>query len=158
MDTIVFNLQFGLSTIAWGLLAAWFLVPWLRQVTHERAILVLLIPHLFRDLGMYALATAAFNPAFSQLWAKTTAYTDAATQLTCMLAVIALHSAWRIGIPCAWLCNIIGSIAYVVSTYLTSSTHVPLHELASSWFLPVFFLPVLLWSHFYLYRFLLRGR
>ena len=147
MDSIVFNLQFVLSTIAWGLLASWFLVPWVRGMKHEQAILILLIPHLFRDLGMYAMATAAFNPAFSELWAKTTAYTDAATQLTAMLAVISLHFGWKIGLPVAWLCNIIGSVAYVVSTWLTSSTHVPLHELASSWFLPVFFLPVLLWSH-----------
>jgi hypothetical protein len=158
MDSIIFNIQFGLSTIAWGLLAAWFLLPRLKGVTHERVILLLLIPHLFRDLGMYALATAAFNPAFAQSWAKTTAYSDAATQLTAMLAVTALHSGWRIGLPCAWACNIIGSIAYVAATYLTSSTHVPLHELASSWFLPVFFLPVLMWSHIYLFWFLGRGR
>jgi hypothetical protein len=104
------------------------------------------------------MATAAFNPAFSEVWAKTTAYTDAATQLTAMLAALALHKGWSFGIPVAWVCNIIGSIAYVVSTYLTSSTHVPLHELASSWFLPVFFLPILLWSHIYLWRFLIRRR
>lgn len=155
MDSTVFYLQFALSLVVYGLLAAWFIVPWLRRMPQSRAILILIVPHAFRSLGLYALTQAAFDPAIPQSWANVTAYGDAIAQVTAMLALIALHYEWRAAIACAWLCNIAGSLDFAVSMYVSITTHVPVHLLYAGWFLPVFFLPLLLWSHLYLYRFLL---
>jgi hypothetical protein len=155
MDSTVFYVQFALSLIVYGLLAAWFVVPWLRPMPRSRAILILIVPHAFRALGLYALTQAAFNPEIPQSWADVTAYGDAITQVAAMLALIALHKGWRAAIPCAWLCNIAGTLDYAASVYVSVTTHVPIHLLSAGWFLPVFFLPLLAWSHYYLYRFLL---
>jgi hypothetical protein len=36
------------------------------------------------------------------------------------------------------------------------STHLPVHLLNAGWFLPVFYVPVLIWSHYFLTRVLLK--
>jgi hypothetical protein len=155
IDSLVFNVQFGLGLVVYGIVASWFVIPWIRTMPRSRALSILLIPHAFRHFAPYALVASAFNPSISENWAKATAATDLATCVVALLGMIAFRRGWAAAIPLTWLCNILGLIAFGWSTYGMTVTQLPLHLLITSWFLPVFYVPILMWSHFYLFRFLL---
>src|SRR5579872_3437779 len=118
--------------------------------------MVLTTPHAFRFLGLYSLTQAAFNPQIPPQWADPTAYGDLATYVAAVLALVALGRGWGIAVPFVWLCNVLGVYAFLDSTYKIFSTHLPVHLLNAGWFLPVFYIPVLVWSHYFLFRALLR--
>ena len=59
MDTLsIFGLQFALSLVVFGLLAKWYVLPWLAQYSTRQALVPLLIPHALRHLGMAFLVNA----------------------------------------------------------------------------------------------------
>ena len=155
MDLIVFLVQFALGLLTYGILAHLFFLPWLRRQPQRRALMVLTAPHAFRFLGLYSLTQAAFNPQISPEWASSTAYGDLATYAAAVLALVALGRGWGIAIPFVWVCNILGVYSFFDSTYRIFSTHLPVHLLNAGWFLPVFYVPVLVWSHYFLFRALL---
>src|SRR5687768_2499431 len=76
MDSIVFFIQLGLSTLVCWLLAEWFLVPILGGLSRSRALLLLIVPQAFRHLGLYALTQAAFEPYLASAWAVPVAIGD----------------------------------------------------------------------------------
>ena len=49
---IIFVVQFVVSLVVWGLIAKWWLAPWLEKVSHHQALLYLTLPHAFRHMGM----------------------------------------------------------------------------------------------------------
>ena len=158
MDLIIFCIQFAFGLLVYGLIADIFALSRLRALPWKRALLILTVPHAFRYLGLFALTQAAYNPEISQQWANSTAYGDLGAQIFAAGTLLALHRDWPIGIPLAWLCHLIGLYAFVDSTLKIVSTHVPLHSLYAGWFLPVFYVPVLVWSHFFSFRLLFLRR
>lgn len=157
MDSIVFNVQLVIGIAVYGLLGKWFVIPRLDRMPREQALVLCLIPQLFRQVGLYALVPGTYQQ-FPESWAQVTAYGDLSTQLTSLAAAILLRRGSPAAIPVVWLSAAIGVTGAAVAMYLMSATAVPLHELYSAWFLPVFFLPAILWSHIYTIRFLLRKR
>jgi hypothetical protein len=155
VDIIIFTIQFTLGLLVYWIFAQLFFVPRLRLLPRERALMVLCAPQAFRYLGLYALTQAAYNPEISQVWANSTAYGDLATHVAAVIALIALYRKWSIAIPFVWLCHILGLYAFADSTYKIFSTHLPVHLLNAGWFLPVFYVPVLVWSHYFSIRVLL---
>ena len=118
--------------------------------------MVLIAPHAFRFLALYSLTQAAYNPEIPQQWANSTAYGDLATYAAALIALVALDRGWSNAVPFAWLCNVVGLYAFLDSTYRIFSTRLPVHLLNAGWFLPVFYVPVLVWSHYFLSRALLK--
>ena len=158
MDLIIFCIQFGLGLLVYGLIIQIFVLSRLRALPWKRALLIATVPHAFRYLGLYALTQAAYNPAMSPAWANSTAYGDLGAHIFAVGALLALDRGWSVGVPFAWLCHVIGLYAFADSTLKIVTTHLPLHSLYAGWFLPVFYVPVLIWSHFYAFRLLLLKR
>ena len=156
MDSTVFYIQFAFSVVVCGLLAKWFLSPWLEKQQKMFAILVLLIPHAFRHFGLFAISQATYAPELPMEWARSTAYIDLGTQITALLTMLLIRRGSGLAKVTAWVANLLGLTAFAVSTWLTSSLNVPIHFLYASWFLPTFFLPMLVWSHYYQIRLLLK--
>jgi hypothetical protein len=158
VDLFIFTIQFALGLVVYGIYAQLFFLPKMKLLPRQRALMVLTSPHAFRYLGLYALTQAAYNPDISQVWANSTAYGDLATQIAAAIALVSLYRGWGIAIPFVWLCNLLGLYAFVDSTLKIFTTHLPVHLLNAGWFLPVFYVPVLVWSHYYLTRVLLGSK
>lgn len=156
MDIIIFTIQFALGLLVYGIFAHLFFLPRLKLLPRQRALMVLCAPQAFRYLGLYALTQAAYNSEISPVWANSTAYGDLATHVAAVIALIALHRNWSIAIPFVWLCHILGLYAFADSTLKIFTTHLPIHLLNAGWFLPVFYVPVLVWSHYFSIRVLLQ--
>jgi hypothetical protein len=157
MDSIVFYSQFALSLLVYFLLAEWFLIPKLAELSQSQALLLLLIPQAFRHFGLFGLTQAAFAPFLPYAWATPVAIGDMITQISAVIAMLALRKGGSAGITWTWITTIAGTVDFLYSTYLTESLHLPVHLLSAAWFLPTFFFPLLVLGHWYAYRLLIRG-
>ena len=157
MDSVIFYSQFALTVLVYSLLAEWFLIPRLSELTQAQALVPLLIPQAFRHFGLYALTQMAFEPFLPSAWAVPVAIGDMATQITSVIAMIALRGGRGAGIAWAWIATLVGTADFLYSTYLSATLHLPLHKLLPVWFLPMFFFPLLVLGHWYCFRLLIRG-
>ncbi len=156
MDTqAIFGLQFFLSIVLWGLIAKWLLAPWLEKKSPHKALFWLTLPHAFRHLGMVFLVPGVVAQTLSESFAAPAAYGDLVTGVLALLALIALRSSWARALALVWLFNIVGTVDLLNA--LRHANAVP--DLGAAWYIPTFFVPLLLVTHFMIFvRLLRRGR
>lgn len=153
MDTLViFGLQFVMSLILFSLLAKWFLAPWLREKTQSQALFWLTLPHATRYVGMVFLVPGIVSPSLADSFATAAAYGDLAASVFALVVLIALRNRWPGTIALVWLLNIVGTIDLLNA--LRQAEAVPYLEAA--WYIPTFWVPVLLVTHFMMFARLLR--
>ena len=139
----IFGLQFGLSLTVCGLLAKWYVAPWLaKQPTHQ-AFVPLLIPHTLRHIGLAFLVPGLVVQPLPTTFAIAAAYGDLVSGLLAILSLIAVRAQWRFALVLVGLFNLVG-IADLVNA-LRQAEVVP--NLGTTWYIPTFLVPVLLVTH-----------
>ncbi|OGL17815.1 MAG: hypothetical protein A3G97_11790, partial [Candidatus Rokubacteria bacterium RIFCSPLOWO2_12_FULL_69_21] len=118
MDSFqIFGVQFLLSVVVYGLLAKWYVAPALARLPLHDALIPLLVPHAFRHLGLVFLVPAVVAPTLPRAFALPTAYGDLLAGLLALLAMIALRGRLVLGIPLAWLFNVVGTLDLLYAFY-----------------------------------------
>ncbi len=107
---VIFGLQFVMSLVVWGLIAKWWLAPWLEKMSQHQALLYLTLPHAFRYMGMVFLVPGVVAQPLPDAFATPAAYGDLATGLLALLALIALRAGWTWTLALVWLFNIVGTV------------------------------------------------
>ena len=153
MDTLaIFGLQLVMSIILYSLLAKWFLAPWLREKTQSQALFWLTLPHATRYIGMVFLVPGVVSPSLPGSFATAAAYGDLAAGLLALVVLIALRNRWTGTMALIWLFNIVGTIDLVNA--LSQAQAVP--YLGAAWYIPTFWVPVLLVTHVMIFARLLK--
>ena len=153
MDALaVFGLQLALSLILCSLLARWFLAPWLKEKTRSQALFWLTLPHATRYVGMVFLVPGVVSPSLPGSFATAAAYGDLAAGLLALVVLIALRNRWTGTMALIWLFNIVGTIDLVNA--LSQAQAVP--YLGAAWYIPTFWVPVLLVTHVMIFARLLK--
>ncbi len=148
MDLLaIFGLQIFLSLVLYSLLAKWFLAPWLRGMTQRQALFWLTLPHATRHVGMVFLVPAVVSPSLPHGFAVSAAYGDLAAGVLAMLVLIALWSRWTGRTALVWLFNVVGTVDLLNA--LRHAEAVP--HLHAAWYIPTFWLPLLLVTHFMIF-------
>lgn len=142
--TAIFGLQLTLSLAVFGLLAKWYLSPWLADKNLYSALGVLIAPHAFRHIGMSFLVPGLTSPTIPEGFASAAAYGDFISGLLALAAILALRYRWVFAVPLAWLFNIVGMADLIYA--LSHASAIP--HLGASWVIPTFIVPVLLVTHF----------
>ena len=142
----IFATQVAISTLAWGLVAWAFVIPLVKKWRCEDALALLLVPQLFRHIGMTLLApgitAAALPPEFTQ----SVAYGDLVTAVLAALAFVSLKLKWTTARRLVWVASIFGFGDLIHNVYLGMSLEVaPL--LHAGWVIPTFVVPLMTWSH-----------
>ena len=151
----IFGLQFVLSVVAWSVIAGFFLTPWLAGKTLHESLLWLSLPHAFRHIGMVFLVPGMNDQPLPAEFAGLAAYGDLASGILALLAIIALQSRWSAALPLVWIFNVVGTVD--LANALRHLDAVP--RFGASWFIPTMLVPLLLVTHFLIFRRLLaRGR
>ncbi|AFY38370.1 hypothetical protein Lepto7376_2071 [[Leptolyngbya] sp. PCC 7376] len=144
MDTLtIFGLQFILSLMVFSLLAKWYLLPRLAQYSTPQALLLLLIPHTLRHLGLVFLVPGLVVQPLPSSFANAAAYGDLISGLLALLAMVALRSRWAIALGLVWIFNIVGTVDLLNA--LRKVEVVP--YLGTTWYIPTFVVPILLVTH-----------
>jgi len=153
MDALsIFGLQFVMSLILCSLLAKWFLAPWLKEKTQSQALFWLTLPHATRYIGMVFLVPGVVSPSLPDSFATAAAYGDLAAGVLALVVLIALRNRWVGTMAFVWLFNIVGTVDLLNA--LRQAEAVPYLEAA--WYIPTFWVPVLLVTHFMIFARLLR--
>ena len=148
MDTLtIFLTQLTLSIVVFSLLAKWFVGPWLADKPIHVALLALTFPHAMRHVGLSFLVPSLVDDSLHDSFAGLAAYGDFATGLVALVALLALRHRWGFAIPLVWLFNIVGTVDLVNA--LRQAENVPL--LLTTWYIPTFFVPLLLVTHFLMF-------
>ncbi len=139
----IFFLQFALSLVVAGLLARWYVAPWLTDKTLEVGFMALLVPHAFRHVGLAFIVPALNQPDMPVDFATAAAYGDLLSGILALVALIALKRRWAMAIPLVWVFNIIG-VADLANALRQDAA---ILHMGATWFIPTFLVPVLLVTH-----------
>ena len=153
MNTLeVFGAQLVLSLIVFSMLAKWSVGPWLSTKSLKIALMILIAPHAIRHLGLTFLVPSVVDPELSSSFAMAVGYGDLISGLLAILSLVALRRNWGAAIPIIWIFNIVGSLDLMNA--LSQAESVP--YLAGTWYIPTFWVPILLVSHVMIFIRLLR--
>ena len=148
MDVLaIFGLQIFLSLVLCSLLAKWFLTPWLKGKTQRQGLFWLTLPHATRYVGMVFLVPGVVSQSLPSSFAVAAAYGDLASGVLALLVLVALRSRWAGTLALVWLFNVVGTVDLLNA--LRHAQAVP--HLHAAWYIPTFWVPVLLVTHFMMF-------
>lgn len=149
-------LQFFLCLLAYSFISWQFVVPWLRQKSKTDALMILVLPHLFRHLGVNLLVQGLSAPTLPKDFANATAIGDLITVGLAWLSLIALRLRWSYAMIFVWIFNVIGCCDLLLNILRGMSLQVANH-LGAAWYVPAFVVPFMLVVHILIFVFLLRS-
>ena len=139
----IFGLQFLLSLVAWGVIARLLWSPWLRRQTIVDALFWLALPHAFRHVGMVFLVPGVVDSPLPVDFASPAAYGDLITGVLALLSLVALRTRWYGKLALVWLMHVVGTV-----DLLNALRHTDVAPLfGAAWYIPTFFVPLLLVTH-----------
>ncbi len=148
----IFVLQFVLSVMMFSLVTRWVVAPWLASQSQQDALFWLTLPHAFRYIGMVFLVPGVVAQPLPDYFAIPAAYGDLAASVLAILALVLLRIGWKGAMGVVWLFNVVGTV-----DLLNALRHVEVvSDFGSVWYIPTFFVPLLLVSHFMIFARLLK--
>jgi hypothetical protein len=146
------SVAFGL--IAWGVVSARYIWPELRHKRREEALRPVLILHSFRFLGLAFLVPGVVSPDLPAAFAQPTAYGDLIAATLALLTLLLLPRS--AGVVLAWLFNVWGFADLLNAFYQGNGAGLLAGQLGAAYFIPTFFVPLLLITHGLAFRILLQ--
>src|SRR5215813_12039364 len=152
----LFGISVALSFVAWGIVAARYLWPVLRDQPRATALRPLLLLHSFRFIGLAFLVPGVVSPDLPGAYARPAAYGDLIAAVLALLALAGLQSG--LGIVLVWVFNLWGS-ADLLYAFYQGVVGVGLEpgQLGAAFFIPTVVVPLLLITHGLVFRLLLQG-
>jgi hypothetical protein len=152
----LFGISIVLSFLVWGIIAARYLWPALRERARADALRPLLLLHSFRFVGLAFVVPGVASPDLPDGFARPAAYGDLVAAVLALLALAALRS--RLGIGMVWLFNLWGT-ADLLHAYYQGRLGVGVEpgQLGAAYFIPTVVVPLLLITHVLVFRLLLRA-
>lgn len=159
MDSFaVFGIQNLFSFIVFGLLAWWFVWPWLKSVERRTAFTALTFVHALRPIGATVLVTSVAGTALPRDFAQAVAYGDLATSLLAVVTLLALRARLGFAIAFVWLTNVVGTADLINALIGGIRYDVARLGMGSFWYVVTILVPVLWIAHVLAFGLLLRRR
>jgi len=142
-----FGLEFGLSLLIFGLLAKWYVWPFLRARPVTQALLILLVPFLPRYLGLMSLVPGVVDPVVTRsAFAFYQAYGDLLAFVLAFVAFVLVRVRNSYALGAVWIFNIFGTFDFLHSV-LRGSLSGTGGGLGAFWYIPVCYVPLGLVVH-----------
>jgi hypothetical protein len=150
----LFGLSVVFSFIAWGIVAANYIWPKLRDRPRAEALKPLLVLHAFRFVGLSFLVPGVVSSDLPAAFAAAAAYGDIAAAILALLSLAALRT--KMGIPVIWIFNLWGSIDLLDAFYQANNSGLTAGQFGAGYFIPTVIVPLLLVTHGLMFRLLLQ--
>jgi hypothetical protein len=154
----IFWLQILVSLGVFSLVAVWYVWPRLATLSRNSALTPLLFVHVFRYVGMALLVKGMVDPRLPHGFLSSAAYGDLIAAALSLASIIALRSNWRGAIPLVWVANTWGFLDLLNGLRGVIASNVPSFQLASFWFVYVFYAPIVIVSHILIFAVLFKSR
>jgi len=153
---LYFFVSIAFAFIVWGIVAMRYIWPKLCLLPRAAALRPLLILHSFRFIGLAFLVQGVVSPNLPSAFAYPAAYGDIAAATLALLSLATLQS--NAGIVIAWIFNLWGSFDLLSAFYHGAQAGLMPGQLGAAYFIPTFFVPLMLITHVLAFRILLRHR
>ena len=145
-QTEILLTSMAMGFAGWGIIAKFWLVPWLRDNTFHKGLALLTIPHVFRYIGLSFLIDGVTSSPLDPRFAIPAAYGDLTAAILASIAVIALLAKSSYSVSIVWIFNVAGFIDFLVAvTQGLRYTHPA--EMGATYFIPIVAVPLLFISH-----------
>jgi hypothetical protein len=148
----LFGISVAFSFMAWGIVAAQYLWPELRDQPRVQALRPLLILHSFRFIGLAFLVPGVVAPELPAAFAHPAAYGDLLAAVLALLALAGLQT--KLGILLVWVFNLWGTVDLLYAFYQGNSVGFAPGQLGAAYFIPTVIVPLLLITHGLVFRLL----
>ena len=145
--TSIFLIQLVTSIFIVALFARWVAEPWLKQQSLKLALIILIAPHLSRHIGLTFLVPTVTGNGIPETFSLLTAWGDYISMVLALVAIWALKNDWKLAIPVVWIFNLFGTLDLLKA--LSTSDAIP--TLGGTWYIPTFWVPVLLVTHWMIF-------
>jgi hypothetical protein len=149
-----FFVSIAFSFIAWGIVTRRYIWPELRLRQRAEALRPVLILHSFRFIGLAFLVPGVVSPDLPSAFARSAAYGDIIAATLALLSLASLPR--RAGVVIAWIFNLWGSADLLNAFYQANDAGLLPGQLGATYFIPTFFVPLLLITHGLAFRILLQ--
>lgn len=147
----IFGLQFLFSLLVYSLIAKWLVIPKLHSLPRDKALFWLILPHTSRHIGLSFLVPGLAVAPLDSTFSMPTAYGDLLSAILALLTIFALRSGRKGALALVWLFNVVGTVDLLIA--LSHPEMVP--KFGAVWFIPTMLVPLLLVSHFLIFKQLL---
>jgi len=152
----VFGIQNLFSFVVFGLLAWWYVWPWLKSVDRGTAFTALTFVHALRPIGATVLVTSVAGSALPRDFEAGVAYGDLATSVLAVVTLLALRGRQRFAIALVWLTNVVGTADLINALIGGVRYDVARLGMGSFWYVVTILVPVLWIAHALAFALLLR--
>lgn len=152
---------FGLSVLmgfaAFGIVTRIYLLPPLRAMRREHALTALVIPHVFRFIGLCFLIPGVVAASLPRPFAAPAAYGDLIAAILAVMATLSLYGGRSWAIPLVWVFNVWGTLDLLFAFYQGEiGVRIEPGSLGAAYFIPTVVVPALLILHGLIFWLLLR--
>lgn len=98
-------MQILTSAFVLGIVALWYVRPYLTTLSRNSALIPLLFVHVPRYVGMTLLVTGMVDPKLPTEFLSSAAYGDLLEAALALACILVLRSNWRFAIPLVWVTN-----------------------------------------------------
>jgi len=151
---LLFGIGVAFGFLAWGVVAALYIWPQLRERSRFEGLRPLLVLHGFRFIGLSFLVPGVVAPDLPAAFARDAAYGDLVAAVLALLALATIPS--RLGIALAWVFNVWGTLDLLNAFYQANAAGLLPGQLGAAYFIPTAIVPLLLITHGLMFRILLQ--
>jgi hypothetical protein len=152
----LFGLSALMSATAFGVVASVYIWPRIRRMEQDSALRVLLVPHIFRFIGLSFLVPGVASPALPSAFAVPAAYGDIVAALLALAATVALSRHASAARPLVWIFNVWGTGDLLLAFYNGGKVNLDPGTLGAAFYIPTLIVPPLLILHGLIFWLLIR--
>jgi hypothetical protein len=157
MGRLLFGINVLMSFVSAIVVAVLFVAPRLRILERERALMVLVLPHLFlRFIGLGFLVPGVTSAALPRAFAAPAAFGDLAAGMLAISALLALARRASWALPAVWVFNVWGAADLLFAYLQGGRLDVPPGAFGATFFIPTAIAPPMLVTHLLVFRVLAR--
>jgi hypothetical protein len=154
---LIWGITVAFGFLAWGVFAWQYIWPKISRRERADALRPILVLHGFRYVGLAVLVPGVVSPQLAgTVFARGLAYGDLAAASLALIALAALRT--RLGGALVWVFNIFGTADLLNAFYQGNRISIANTPglLGADYFIPAFGVPLLLITHFLVFRVLVR--
>ena len=154
---LIWGITVAFGFLAWSVFAAQYIWPAISKRERAEALRPVLVLHGFRYIGLAVLIPGVVSPQLAAtVFARGLAYGDLGAATLALIALAALRTTW--GEPLVWIFNIFGTADLLNAFYQGSRISLANTPglLGAAYFIPILGVPLLLVTHFLVFRLLMR--
>ncbi|MFL5046739.1 MAG: hypothetical protein ACJ8EA_18055 [Xanthobacteraceae bacterium] len=155
----LFGLSVLMSFLAFGIVTKLYIWPRLRVMSRQDSLTALLVPHMFRFVGLSFLVPGVVSPSLSSDFAAPAAYGDLVAAMLAVVATLALQARASWAIALVWVFNVWGALDLLNAFYNGQfGAGIAPGSLGAAFYIPTVLVPPLLITHGLIFWILLRPK